>query len=356
MVSEKILHLYNESLRQMTFPQTWETSIIVPIPKINTPKLASDLRPISLIPLPGKILEHMISSRLKQFISENNILTPSQHGFRHGHSTITSITSLLDDVFTNVNLHKDSFLIYLDLKKAFDTVSHPILINKLEMFGLDLSTINWFKSYLVNRQQYVKFNNIELTCLDISFGVPQGSILGPTLFALYINDLAEMFNHENVTLYADDTVIYNSDPLTLQNMLDMTNSWCEQNLLTVNCKKSQWMRTSIVQKIQVNRSFTLGLNPLDRVKEYRYLGVLLDSDLNFNSQRENLYRRVNYKLGFFRKIRSYLDMNTAITIYKSTILPIIEYADFVYDLNIKFVSKKLQTLQNQGLSIFFFFF
>ena len=266
----------------------------------------------------------MISSRLKQFISENNILTPSQHGFRHGHSTITSVTTLLDDVYIHVNLHKDTFLIYLDLKKAFDTVSLPILINKLEMFGLDLSAINWFKSYLVNRQQYVKFNNIESTCLDISFGVLQGSILGPTLVALYINDLADMFNDENVTLYADDTVIYNSDHLTLQNMLDMTNSWCEQNLLTVNCKKSQWMRTSIVQKIQVNRSFTLGLNPLDWVKEYRYL---LDSDLNFDSQCENLCRRVNYKLGFFRKIRSYLDIDTAITIYKSTILPIIEYAD-----------------------------
>ena len=346
----RILHLYNQSLEQFKFPSAWKTSIVVPIPKVNTPKFASDFRPISLIPLPGKILEHMISHRLKTYISHNNILTPNQHGFRKDHSTITSVTTLLNDIYNNMNKHKDTYLIYLDLKKAFDTVSHQIL-NKLGSFGLDIGTVNWFKSYLGNRQQYVKFNNINSSILPTSYGVPQGSILGPTLFALYINDLADKFHHKNIVLYADDTVIYNSDSVVLQCMLDSTNLWCEENLLTVNCKKSQWMKTSIVHKHTPDNLFRLGQNILDQVNEYRYLGLTLDTDLNFKSLRENLYKRVNLKISFFKKIRRYIDIKMAATIYKSMILPIIEYADFVYDHSIKYVDKKLQTLQNQGLSV-----
>ena len=187
--------------------------------------------------------------------------------------------------------------------------------------------------------------------MNVGYGVPQGSILGPTLFALYINDLASLFQHKDIILYADDTVLYHSDPTVLQNMLNRTNTWCEENLLTVNCKKSQWMKTSIIHKQLLGQSFLLGTNILDQVREYKYLGLLLDTDLNFKSLRENLYRRVNLKILFFKKIRKYIDVTMAITIYKSTILPIIEYADFVYDHNIKYVSKKLQTLQNQGLNV-----
>ena len=159
IIFDRILKLYNQSLISAKFPLSWKTSIVVPIPKVNNPKFASDLRPISLISLPGKILEHLISFRLKTYISQNNILTPNQHGFRKDHSTITSVTSLLHNIYNNVNITKDTFLIYLDLKKAFDTVSHQILINKIGNFGLDYRSINWFKSYLENRQQYVKFNN-----------------------------------------------------------------------------------------------------------------------------------------------------------------------------------------------------
>ena len=348
---DRVLHLYNQSLQQAIFPQAWKTSIVVPIPKVNAPKIASDLRPISLIPLPGKILEHLISARLKQYVSLNTVLTPNQHGFRQEHSTITSVTSLLHNIFLNLNIHKDTFLIYLDLKKAFDTVSHQILLNKLGILGLDTRSLRWFESYLVNRQQYVKFNNINSSLLHTNYGVPQGSILGPTLFALYINDLAILFQHQNIILYADDTVIYHSDPVMMQDMLDMTNTWCEDNLLTVNCKKSQWMRTSIVHKHAAAQTFKLGNNNLEQVREYRYLGILLSTDLNFKSLREKLYKKVNLKICYFKKIRKYIDISMATAIYKNTILPIIEYADFVYDQNIKHVSKKMQTLQNQGLSV-----
>ena len=240
-------------------------------------------------------------------------------------------------------------MVFLDLKKAFDTVSHRILLNKLGNFGFNLTTVEWFKSYLNNRHQYVRFNNINSETLPVCYGVPQGSILGPTLFSLYINDLAELMNQDNVLLYADDTVLYNEDPVKLQDMLDRTHKWCQQNLLTINCKKSQWMRTLIVSKGPRNEAFHLGRNFLEMAREYKYLGLVIDVELNFKKQRDALSLKVYPKLSFFRTIRKYIDVDTALTIYKSTVLPVIEYADFVFDHNIKYVNKKIQGLQNQGL-------
>ena len=171
------------------------------------------------------------------------------------------------------------------------------------------------------------------------------------MFVLYINDLAGLFQHNDIILYADDTVLYNSDAARLQDMLSKTNTWCRENLLTVNCKKSQWMKTSIVHKQSQTMTFKLGTQLLDQVQEYKYLGLQLDSNLNFKSLRENLYKRVNLKISFFKKIRKYTDVTMAKTIYKSMILSIVEYADFVHDQNIKYVNKKLQGLQNYGLSV-----
>ena len=115
----------------------------------------------------------------------------------------------------------------------------------------------------------------------ITYGVPQGSVLGPTLFSIYINDLADLLGTDNLLLYADDTVIFDTDPKTIQHMLNMINVWCDENLLTINCKKSQWMKTKLVKKNQIDCVFQLGNTTLDKVTEYKYLGLLMDSDLSF---------------------------------------------------------------------------
>ena len=204
--------MYNQSIQSSTFPSKWKTSIVIPIPKVNNPRYASDMRPISLIPLPGKILELMINSKLKTYMANNNVLSENQHDFRKSHSTITSICTLLYNTYHNANTLKDIYFIYLDLKKAFDTVSHNILLGKLGNIGLDQNTISWFSSNLQERKQYVKFNNKNSNTLDVTYGVPQGSILGPTLFSLYINDLTELLPSTKILLYAEDTVLYGRYP------------------------------------------------------------------------------------------------------------------------------------------------
>ena len=154
----------------------------------------------------------------------------------------------------------------------------------------------------------------------------------------------------NLILYADDTVILGKDPLKLNSNLEKIFDWCNHNLLTINCKKSQWMCTGLIKKLGMNNPiFKIGGTTMEKVTEYKYLGLTVDSKLTFQTHRQNVINNVNYKLMFFKKIRQYITTEAASIIYKGTILPLIEYADFVFDYDIKYLNKKMQSLQNQGL-------
>ena len=293
---DRILRLYNGSLTRCIFPTRWKKGTIVPLPEVNIPKTASDLRPISLLPLPGKVLEHIISKRLKTFLYERNILTEKQHSFRKNRSTLLAIVEFLHIVYNNLNTGNDSFIIYLDLKKAFDTVCHKTLLYKMRSMGLDQNTFDWFASYLSGREQQVKLNGACSNYLPVKYGVPQGSILGPTLFSLYINDLVNFVNCD-IVFYADDTVIIGENPVLLLKNLGIIQQWCNRNFLTVNCKKSQWMKTQLIEKkLNVVHNFVMDGETLSEVKEYKYLGMIIDSHLSFQSHRDTLVNNINYKL------------------------------------------------------------
>ena len=174
---ERATTIFNSSLSLSVFPKAWKLSTIVPLPKVPHPKSASDLRPVALTPLPGKLMEKLICRRLQEWLSENEILSAAQHGFRKKKSTVSAITSFLDAIYKNVNNKNDPWIIYLDLKKAFNTISHEKMIEKLRGLRLDGATLGWFRSYLIDRWQCVKLNNMISNILPITYGVPQGSIL-----------------------------------------------------------------------------------------------------------------------------------------------------------------------------------
>ena len=185
----------------------------------------------------------------------------------------------------------------------------------------------------------------------VLYGVPQGSILGPTLFSIYINDLAELVDCELI-FYADDTVILDKDPIILQEGLNTIYNWCNNKLLTINCKKSHWMQTEFLHKNEnTNIQCKLGDTELTKVSDYRYLGLIIDCQLTFRVHREHMINRVNYKLSYFHKIRKYIVIEAAEMVYKNTILPLFEFVDFVYDYGVKYTNKKLQMMHNQGLYI-----
>ena len=261
----------------------------------------------------------------------------------------------MNELYKNINTNKNSYVIYLDIKKAFDTISHKKLIHKLHYLGMDELTLKWFESYLTGRQQCVKLNDLTSNALPITYGVPQGSILGPILFSMYINDISDIVDC-GVVLYADDTVIFHEDREVLQTNLKRISDWCNENLLTINVKKSHWMKTKVCGK-GINDdnltvvTFKVKNSSLTEVDLYRYLGLHIDNNLNFQAHHKKLVSQVQIKPSQFRKIRCFVNKKAAILIYKCTILPVLEYADFIQDQGIVYINKAIQKLQNFGLLI-----
>ena len=201
--------MFNCSLTAGKFPVLWSHGTITPIPKCGDLKLVGNWRPIALVPLPGKIMEHLIHKRLYNIILDANILSDNQYGFIPGKSTSDAIFKLYKDLSSSINNGNLSSILYVDILKAFDSIHHGRLLNKLSTLGLNRVTVNWLDSYLT-RTQTTLFNNIRSSQLSLTSGVPQGSVLGPLLFTLYINDICSVISNCNVMLYADDCVLYTS--------------------------------------------------------------------------------------------------------------------------------------------------
>ena len=204
-----LTHLYNCSIRGGKFPMLWAHGSITPIPKCGDSKLVTNWRPIALVPLPGKVMERLIHKRLLEIILNTNILSCNQYGFIPGRSTSQAVFRFFKDLSTAMNMGNLLGVLFVDLSKAFDSIHHGRLLNKLSMLGLDVCAVNWLKTYLT-RTQTTLFNGRMSGKLQVSSGVPQGSVLGPLLFTLYINYICDVITDCNIILYADDCVLYTS--------------------------------------------------------------------------------------------------------------------------------------------------
>ena len=187
-----------------------KTAKVIPIYKSKARDDFSNYRPISILPTVSKILEKIVHKRLYDFMHKCNIFYPNQYGFRRKHSTLHAVTKLVTDIVQSKDKTDSTVSVFLDLSKAFDTIHHDILLSKLEFYGIRGIALNWFKSYLYERKQYVTYNGTRSNTLEMSCGVPQGSVLGPLLFIIYTNDLPDCIENAATILFADDTTIYES--------------------------------------------------------------------------------------------------------------------------------------------------
>ena len=356
-----LLHIMNASIANSAFPQAWKYATIVPIEKKPNAPTPSDFRPISLLPLPGKLLERLISNRMMGYLEENSLISESQDGYRKERSTVKAISTLTDDVLQTAGEGKVTAAVFIDFSKAFDCVNHGILLKKLTNLGFTEETIRWYKSYLSDRKQSTIANGILSDYQHVTCGVPQGSILGPPLFILFEDDMIEVIKHSRTSQYADDTVVYLSgnNELELSNKLNedlsKLSKWWRQNKLTVNCKKTKYMvmgsrpRTSKCEDLNLK----IEENKLERVNTYKYLGVTLDQGLSFDAHLIALNATVRHKVFLLRTVRPFLTTFAALQIYRTMILPILEYGCSLYDSAAKKLTDKLQVAQNSALKAVF---
>ena len=349
--------LFNQSLTTGVFPTQWKKALVIPIPKTGSLSNVQNYRPISLLPLPGKILEKLIHCQLSSYLEEKSLLTEKQHGFRKSHSTLHSVSQLTNFVNNNLDIRRPTLAAFIDFRKAFDCVQHDVLLKKLGMLGLDISVLRWVESYLQGREQRVYANNVYSEFLNITQGVPQGSVLGPLFYILYANDLSTLFKNCDIALYADDTVLYTvndnfQDSVSdLQQDMDRLTVWCDKNGIMVNTNKTKIMvfgSKTLLNKLPTFEIKCEGL-PLPVVTSYKYLGVTLDYQLNYNLHIKKLISSVSAKLKQFQKMRSFLSIKAAVMVYKNMLLPIIEYGDIFLTAASLENRRKLQTLQNKGL-------
>ena len=354
----QFVHLFNMCLKDNTFPDEWKLTIVTPLPKDGNLSKCTNYRPISLLPLPGKNLEQIIHARVNDFCSVNNILNENQGGFRKNKSTTSTVADFTNNLYSNLNQKYYSLATFINFTKAFDTVNHQILFKKLFKLGIRGNVLNLLQNYLKNLMQKTIINNTESDFANISCGVPQGSVLGPLLFLLYINDFCNTVAYAKTFLYADDTVLVTSAPdiilahIHLQSDLDNVANWCKGNKLSINIKKTKGMVLGTRSMVKRHRFFAKLKNldkPIDYVYQYKYLGITLDESLTFNNHLKNTIKIVAHKMYMLQKIRQYITEDAAVKISKSMILPYADYGDiFFINANNKQLGK-LQTLQNRAL-------
>ena len=359
-IPDVLADIYNKVIATNIFPDSWKIATVVPLPKINNPKSPSELRPISLLPIVGKIMEKIIHSQLKDYLEIENLLVSQQHGFRKNHSTQSACAKFIDDIMLYLDKGYSTVAVFLDVKKAFDTINHQVLLKKLQNLNVGQNALALIENYLTNRKQCVVYQNQCSDELSLTTGVPQGSTLGPLLFLIYINDLPNILNNCDCLLFADDTVIYNGKTDTniaytaVQSDLDEVYSWCNKNQITLNQAKTEYIHFSYRKRTDLP-GITLKLcnKPISKTNSYKYLGTDIDTKLNCIAQYNNLIKKLSTRKITFSKIRYLLTTDAAVALYRSCIQPLFDYNDFYYLLLSQKYCKKLQAMQYRFLKIVF---
>ena len=355
VISHSLTLLINKSF-EGCFPATWKSAKVTALFKGGNQSSKDNYRPISILPTISKIIEKAAHSQLYDYLEENNLLTNAQYGFRHKRSTTSALINFTDNLLDKM----DKGVVFLDMKKAFDTVNHDILIKKVKLLGVFGTTLQWFNSYLRGRMQRIVCGN-EMSCsAKVSIGVPQGSILGPLLFLVYINGIHEVTRHTTMTMFADDMAISYSSKCAsdLQNKLNTDlgciATWLNENKLTLNVEKSKFMLIGTPGQLKKIENIQLSVNCkyFEGVKSFKYLGVTVNENLTWSEHIENIGSKVTQRLGILKRIKHLLRMDTRIIYVNTMVLPIMEYACLVWgDKNNKVLMDSLQTLQNKAARI-----
>ena len=358
-IASPLNHIFNLSIATGVVPKSLKIAKVNPVFKKEDPHEICNYRPISILPSISKILEKNIYKRLYTFLNTCELPNLNQYGFRKTYSTDLALVQFYDKVTKAIAEKKHVIGIFMDLSKAFDTLDHDILLRKLQVYGIRGTTLAWFTNYLSGRQQYVAFNGVSSNLLAIKCGVPQGSILGPLLFLLYINDIINTTSLVSFILFADDTnIVYCHDELdtlvhTLNHELPKVSTWFKSNKLSLNIEKTNFIyfRHTKTHAIQFPYNILIDNVPLVRKQCSKFLGVFIDENLNWNEHIRHMSTCISRNIGILYKTRNYLPKKALFLLYNSLILPYINYCNLVWATSAKTKINSIHLLQKKAIRI-----
>lgn len=363
-IIEPTLHyIFELSLKSGVFPDQLKIAKITPIYKSGEQTCVENYRPISVLPCFSKILEKIMYDRVFSYLSENEILYKKQFGFQRHHSTDHAVMELVSEITNSFDNNNFTLGVFIDLSKAFDTVDHTILLSKLQHYGICKTNLEWFKNYLSNRKQGLHYDGNMTELKRIKCGVPQGSILGPLLFLLYVNDLPNSSHLLDFILFADDTNLFYTDSninsmfQTVNQELKNINEWFKANKLSLNINKTKYTfftKQSNIDNIPLVLPI-LKINnvTIKRVNTMKFLGVVLDESLTFKYHIEIIENKISKNLGILYKAKPYLNITCLKTLYFSFINSYLNYCNISWGSNNSSKLKKIFNKQKHAIRIVF---
>ena len=333
---------------------------VIPLFKSGDRCTTSNYRPISLFPTLSKIFEKIIYEMLSAHLEQNDFLFDYQFGFRKKRSTTLAILDFVKRITNSIDDGGTSIGVFLDLSKAFDTVNHDVLLDKLSYYGINNETKYWFSSYLKNRKQYVCVDGVNSNVLPLECGVPQGSVLGPILILIYINDAQFITNFIHLVLYADDMNLLVSNKslkksiMVLNKELARLEEWFQANKLTVNLSKTKFilfgfrqrLTNSTTTRLEQDLNLKLG-RQIDRVTHTKFLGLVLDENLSWSFHIDSISRKIAKSIGILYRAQHYLKLDSLKNLYYSFIFSHISYGTLIWGSNYKLLP--IHLLQKRAL-------
>lgn len=359
VIDEKVTSIVKGSLDQRKLPKKLKTSVVVPIAKVKGSAKCSELRPINTLPIVEKLTESVVHETLMKYITENELLTECQSGFREQHSTETALQLVIEDWMRALNRGEGVVAVFLDYRRAFETINRDLLLRKLStMYKIGGAVYEWLQDYLKDRFQKVRFNKSLSMEKKVIHGVPQGSKLGPLLFILYINDLSDIVKQCKIHMFADDTLIYFSGRRELDTVnqlneeLQSVSEWLVKNSLSVNVGKTKCMAMgtpSFVEELETRQHVSLMNTNLEWVRKYKYLGVMIDNRLNFKEHADYINGKMAKKVNILCKLRKVLSKSGKQMLFKLILMPHVRYCSTILSMVNKTDIAVLQRTLNKGL-------
>lgn len=333
--------IINQSIQTGIFPDALKIAKVKPLYKKGDSSLLNNYRPISLLPTISKVFERVIYIQLYDYFNSNNLLVDQQYGFRSLHSTELASVKLIDSLLSdmdNLKSNKTPITIFLDLSKAFDTLNFDIMINKLKYYGIKGTELILMENYLINRYQYVEYDSQNSDLLKLKTGIPQGSLLGPLFFSIYINDLVKCSDKFSFLMYADDTTIFFNledfaSEMAINNELEKINNWLKLNKLTLNVEKTKYMMFHKRRKI-TPINISLNNSKIEFVHQFKFLGLLIDENLSWNNHINMITNKLSKINGILHKLKCIYPLEALLTIYNALCVSHINYGSLVWGTHV----------------------